>query len=555
VSAVTQRPTATTAPDLATADPLAGCLAAALEAADAADALGLATTALRAAHADGLRRVGFPGDAYVLALVGGTGVGKSSLLNALAGDAVSPASVRRPTTGEPVAWVPRTEREPLGPLLDWLGVDQIHEHDGDDLGPVAILDLPDVDSVAPEHRQRVEALLPRVDAVAWVTDPEKYADAVLHDDFLRAWLPRIARQVVVVNKADRLAGDDGQRIRRDVATQLRPDGSDVPILLSSTVSGHGIDDLRAWLASGVDAKAVVRERIAATLLTGVREVAHAAGADPATAATPFLGESERAEAIRETTAAVLRAIDLGGLRAQAIAATRAAARSRGTGPLGRVTSFIYRASGRQTAVADPNRFLLRWRERRALGPAVEIVRDALSGPLLAAPPAIRPTLAAVVEPGEIRRGLERAADRAIAGVGTLEPATSRWWSLIGLLQSLATVGIVLSAAWVVVWILARPATGSVQLPLLGSVPTPFASLVFFALAGYLLARTLGAHAGWVGGRWADRVRDRVAGSVEAEIRGQAFAPLDRFEEAHRRLRTAATTVEDGCGRSGRRRRG
>ena len=53
---------------------------------------------------------GFPGDAYVLALVGGTGVGKSSLLNALAGGDVSPASARRPTTSEPIAWVPRTER-------------------------------------------------------------------------------------------------------------------------------------------------------------------------------------------------------------------------------------------------------------------------------------------------------------------------------------------------------------------------------------------------------------------------------------------------------------
>ena len=142
--------------------------------------------------ADAIRRMGFPGDAYVLAFVGGTGVGKSTLLNALAGETVSPASVRRPTTSQPVAWVPAAEREALGPLLEWLGVQDVREHGANDLGPVAILDLPDMDSVASEHRARVEAILPRVDAVAWVTDPEKYHDAALHDDFLRAWLPRLA---------------------------------------------------------------------------------------------------------------------------------------------------------------------------------------------------------------------------------------------------------------------------------------------------------------------------------------------------------------------------
>jgi hypothetical protein len=54
---------------------------------------------------------------------------------------------------------------------------------------VAILDLPDMDSVVGSHRERVETLLPLVDAVAWVTDLEKYHDAILHDGFLRTWIP------------------------------------------------------------------------------------------------------------------------------------------------------------------------------------------------------------------------------------------------------------------------------------------------------------------------------------------------------------------------------
>jgi hypothetical protein len=437
-------------------------------------------------------------------------------------------------------------------LLEWLGVDEVREHGATDLGPVAILDLPDMDSVASEHRARVEAILPRVDAVAWVTDPEKYHDAALHDDFLRAWVGRLARQVVIVNKADRLGPDDGRRIRRDLEADLAParsaiGGSTVEVLLTSAAPTPHLAALRKWLADGVAAKAVVRAQVAATAVALVHRLAREAGVDPRGPSTPFLDARARTAAIDGATDAVLRAVDLPGLERQGEAATRALARARGTGPMGRITSLLYRVSGRQTSVADPDGFLVRWRDRGPLTPAVEAIRVALSGPLRAASPAVRPLLAAAVEPTELRGGLERAVDRAIGGLGPLEPPTSRWWPVIGFLQMLTTAGIALAVAWIVIGILGGPVAASVQVPIFGSVPTPFASLVAFLAIGYLLARLLGSHAGWVGRRWARRVRDRVATTVRDEVSQHGLAPLDVLEEARSRLWIAASTLDRTCG--------
>ena len=540
-------------------DPLSRCLEALLAAADAADDLGIPSEVVRDVHAEGVRRIGFPADAYVLAMVGGTGVGKSSLLNALAGTDVSRASVRRPTTSHPIAWLPAEGLEALGPLLDWVGVQDVREHEGRALGPVAILDLPDMDSLELDHRERVEAILPRVDAVAWVTDPEKYHDAVLADDFLRTWLPRLSRQIVILNKADRLAHVDAIRIRNDLEHDLvvaRVDSSAprVPVVLTSaaptqtggTEPRPDVADLRRWLAEGVTAKAVVRGRVAATALDHGRDLAAAAGIDPASPATPYLTPDTRNMAIEAAADAALRAVDVRGLERQAEAATRDRARARGTGPVGRLTSLLYRASGRSSSVADPEAYLLRWRERGSLSPAIQALRDALGASVRAAGPRVRPILAAALEPTALRSGLERAVDRAIRGLGPLEPPSSRWWPVLGLLQSVATVGIALSVAWLVIMALGGPASGTVEVPLLGAIPTPFATLVVFLLIGYLLARVVGLHAGWVGRRWAGDVRERVRTEVRAEIAGRGLGPLDSVEDARSRLASAVTTLQQAC---------
>jgi hypothetical protein len=183
-----------------------------------------------------------------------------------------------------------------------------------------------------------------------------------------------------------------------------------------------------------------------------------------------------------------------------------------------------------------------------MAPAVEPLRAALGGSLADASPTLRPALAAAVEPEPLRQGLERAVDRAVGSVDRLDAPTSRWWSLVGAVQTLTTAAIALSAAWVVVWILARPRVDAVDVPVLGPIPMPFAALVVTIGAGYLLARLLGLHAGWVGRRWAARVRDRVADAVRREVDERALASLDRLEAARHRLWTATAALAGDPGR-------
>jgi hypothetical protein len=217
--------------------------------------------------------------------------------------------------------------------------------------------------------------------------------------------------------------------------------------------------------------------------------------------------------------------------------------------MGRLTSLVYQLSGRETKVADPTGYLVRWRDRAPLSPAVESLRGALGSALADASPTVRPALAASLEPNELRQGLERSVDRALANLDRLEAPSSRWWSLFGLLQTLATVAIAVAAAWVVLWILARPPVDSVDLPLIGTVPIPFVALIASIFVGYVLARGLGLHAGWVGRRWAHRVRDRVAASVRREVTERGLGPLDALEDARKRLSGAVAMLIRECGRS------
>src|SRR5256885_2327490 len=233
-------------------------------------------------------------------------------------------------------------------------------------------------STTPEHRVRVDKLLPRVDAVVWVADPEKYRDAVLHDEYLRHWAPRLSRQLVVLNKADRI-GPDAERLREHLASSLRAEGiANVNVAVTSATRDGDTHELRDWIAEGVEAKRVMSERIAAELRGAGIDLATRAGVR--SEATPLITAEQRARLLADVTREAASLIDLAGLERQAAAATRLAARPRGAGPFGLVTTFIYRATRRDRVVADPEGYLRRGRGGGTPPPPPPPIPGPLRGP-------------------------------------------------------------------------------------------------------------------------------------------------------------------------------
>jgi energy-coupling factor transporter ATP-binding protein EcfA2 len=529
---------------------LTACIARLDEGIAAARMLGLDADAADATRREVAERLGLATDVCVVALVGGTGVGKSTLLNALARAEVSPASVRRPTTGHPVAWIPAGAQDELAPLLAWLGVEEAREHGDSWLPSVAILDLPDLDSIARGHREQVEQLLPRVDAVIWLSDPEKYRDAVLHDDFLRTWLPRLDQQLVVLNKADRLGASDVEPVRRDLERSLvddMPVYASVPPSVIAIAAGTGdVKAVRTWLEQQADAKRVILGRIASSVVDALEQLALRGGVDAGMAFRTVLEPGGRTDAIDAATAEVLRLVDLRSAEDQAILATRAAARPRGAGPIGRFLGWFYKYSGRDARLADPNTFLRAWTDRGSLAPALESLRAVVDEPLREAPASLRPAIAASTDSRRLAVRLRGAVDAAIAERGELVAPTSAVWTAIGIAQTLASGVIVVAAAWIVLLLLLRPPVDSVSLPLLGSVPIPFVLLVAGLIGSYVVSRLLSWHAGKIGAEWAREVARDIRIRVERAVADEAFGPLDRVDAARRSLWQAARGAREAC---------
>jgi GTP-binding protein EngB required for normal cell division len=208
----------------------------------------------------------------VAALAGGTGSGKSTLFNALAGATFSPPGVTRPTTRHAHACV--WGMEGAAPLLDWLSVQRRHRYarasaldEGEtNLTGMLLLDLPDHDSVVTGSAAMVDRLVRLTDMLIWVLDPLKYADASVHQRYLVPLAGHAAVTTVVLNQSDTLSAEEITDCENDLRRLLDSEGlAETPILVTSAATGAGLNELKAVLAEAVATRRAATDRIAADI--------------------------------------------------------------------------------------------------------------------------------------------------------------------------------------------------------------------------------------------------------------------------------------------------
>jgi len=186
-------------------------------------------------------------------LFGGTGVGKSSLLNRIAGQPIARASAERPTSRGVSAYLHRSRT--LDALPADFPLERLHTavHHEERWRDVLWIDMPDVDSVAIEHRAQVVQWLPHLDVVVYVASPERYRDdrgwqLLVEHAAEHAWL-------FVMNQWDR--GDARQL--DDWREQLDAAGFPDPVLYRC-VAGEAVGSVEDDFPAMLDTLASLADR-------------------------------------------------------------------------------------------------------------------------------------------------------------------------------------------------------------------------------------------------------------------------------------------------------
>ncbi len=492
----------------------------------------------------------------VVALAGATGTGKSTLFNLLTGADLARTSQQRPTTAFPLAAIAESSDIAAGSaaLLDWLGVKERHELDVSPRHPegLVLLDLPDHDSVVTEHRVRADHVTERADLLVWVTNPQKYADAVLHSRYLVPLAGHEDSVVVVLNQLDRLTHDDAAACLADLTRLVQADGLRARILGTSAHSGEGVPQLEALIARAVDRREAATARLTA-------DVRHAAA--ELLAALP--GTTPNARALADARRSLVDALERAAGIPLVVDAVRDSSLRDGFARTGWPPTRWVRALR-----ADPLRTLgLRPPERRreAGAPAgSELIRSSLP----TASPAVRAQVAtatrtyvaaaAAALPGGAQErvnaravaasaGIVDSVDRAI--VRTVEVRSSRWWGVVNVMQWLLLAVAIAGGAWLgllaLLEYLRMPTEGLVPTLTVGEfdVPWPTLLLVAGAALGLLLALVSGfavrAGARRRAARVAGRLRDGIAVVAHDEILDEVDAELTALATAREAARRAA----------------
>jgi GTP-binding protein EngB required for normal cell division len=484
------------------------------------------------------QRLRLGADLTVVALAGATGSGKSSLLNALAGSPVSTVGVRRPTTATATAVV--WGQDGAGDLLDWLEVPRRHAA-GTDLpldglvgaDGLVLLDLPDFDSVRLAHRLEVDRLVELVDLLVWVVDPQKYADAALHDRYLRPLSGHAGVMLVVLNQVDRLDPAAREACLADLRRLLDREGlGQVPVLAASARTGEGLPELRQVLGDRAAARRAAVQRLEADLQGTAAELGRSCAA----------ADGGSGKVRREDRSALVDALaDAAGAETIANAVAR---------------------SHRARAVAATGWPFTRWLRRlrpdpvRRLGlPPTpnELVRTGLPGPSAVQRARVDSALRTLTDhatrgmpepwPGVVRRvavdataELPELLDRTVAGTDLGIERRPRWWMLAGLLQAVLAAAAVAGA----LWLLALFVLDWLRLPdppmaHVGQVPLPTVLLVGGVLAGLLLALLSRRLAAAGARRRARTARRRIGERVEQVADERVLAPVEAELAARRQL--------------------
>ncbi len=164
-------------------------------------------------------------------------------------------------------------------LLDWLKIPRRHALERDPetaeaLDGLVLLDLPDHDSTERQHRMEVDRLVQLVDMLIWVVDPQKYADAALHDRYLIPLAQHAGVMMIALNQADRLTPAEREQCLTDLRRLLDREGlRGVDVLAVSAVTGEGMDVLRERLARRIADKQTAARRLAADVAVAGRDAA------------------------------------------------------------------------------------------------------------------------------------------------------------------------------------------------------------------------------------------------------------------------------------------